>query len=102
MPLSRFSTLRASTTKNYKQTVISLHEDVVIELRKLQAKRRFSNNDLVFAGLMPNMETFKADFKEAKIESINTKNQRADFHSLRHTLATNLVQPCIVHYSSPA
>jgi len=36
------------------------------------------------------METFKADLKEANIEFINAKNQRADFHSLRHTLATNL------------
>ena len=39
---------------------------------------------------MPNMEIFKADLKEANIEFINAKNQRADFHSLRHTLATNL------------
>jgi len=36
------------------------------------------------------METFKADLKEANIEFINAKNQQADFHSLRHTLATNL------------
>jgi hypothetical protein len=85
-----FFNVRASTTKNHKQAVISLHEDVVTELRKLQAKRHSSANGLVFAALMPNMETFKADLKEANIEFINAKNQRADFHSLRHTLATNL------------
>ena len=85
-----FLNVRASTTKNHKQAVIGLHEDVVTELRKLQAKRHSSANGLVFATLMPNMETFKADLKEAHIEFINAKNQRADFHSLRHTLATNL------------
>jgi len=83
-----FLNVRASTTKNHKQAIIGLHEDVVTELQKLQAERRSSTNGLVFAALMPNIETFKADLKEAKIEFINAKNQRADFHSLRHTLAT--------------
>ncbi len=41
---------------------------------------------------MPSMVTFKADLKAAKIEFINEQNQRADFHSLRHTLATNLAR----------
>jgi len=85
-----FLNVRASTTKNHKQAIIGLHEDVVTELRKLQAKRRSSANSRIFAALMPSMETFKADLKEANIEFINAKNQRADFHSLRHTLATNL------------
>ena len=85
-----FLNVRASTTKNHKQTIIGLHEDVVTELRKLQVKRRSSTNSRIFAALMPDMDTFKADLKEAKIEFINAKNQRVDFHSLRHTLATNL------------
>jgi integrase len=85
-----FLNVRASTTKNHKQAVIGLHEDVVTELRKLQAKRHSSANGLVFATPMPNMETFKANLKKANIEFINVKNQRADFYSLRHTLATNL------------
>ena len=85
-----FLNVRASTTKNHKQAIIGLHEDVVTELRKLQTKRRSSANDRIFAAFMPSMETFKADLKEANIEFINAKNQRADFHSLRHTLATNL------------
>ena len=85
-----FLNVRASTTKNHKQAIIGLHEDVVTELRKLQTKRRSSANDRIFAALMPSMDTFKADLKEANIEFINAKNQRADFHSLRHTLATNL------------
>jgi len=85
-----FLNVRASTTKNHKQAIIGLHEDVVTELQKLQAECRSSVNGRVFATLMPSMDTFKADLKEAKIEFINAKNQRADFHSLRHTLATNL------------
>jgi prepilin-type N-terminal cleavage/methylation domain-containing protein len=36
--------------------------------------------------------TFKADLKAAEVEFINAQGQRADFHSLRHTLATNLAR----------
>ena len=48
-----FLNVRASTTKNHKQAVIGLHEDVVTELWKLQAKRHSSANGLVFAALSP-------------------------------------------------
>jgi hypothetical protein len=41
---------------------------------------------------MPNMDRFRADLKAAGIEFINAKGLRADFHSLRHTLATNLAK----------
>jgi len=85
-----FISARASTTKNHKQAVIGLHPDVVAELRKLQAKRSSRANGPVFAGIMPDMDTFKADLKAADIEFVNAKGQYADFHSLRHTLATNL------------
>jgi hypothetical protein len=36
------------------------------------------------------METLKADLKAANIPFVDAKGRRADFHSLRHTLATNL------------
>jgi hypothetical protein len=36
------------------------------------------------------METFKRDLRRAGIEFIDAKGRRADFHSLRHTLGTNL------------
>lgn len=85
-----FINARASTTKNHKQAVIALHGDVVAELRKLKANRRSAANGSVFADIMPDMDTFKADLKAAKIEFVNAKGQYADFHSLRHTLATNL------------
>ena len=46
----------------------------------------------IFAGVMPTMKRFKADLTAAGIEFINAKGYRADFHSLRHTLATNLAR----------
>ena len=85
-----FINARASTTKNHKQAVIGLHGDVVAELCKLKAKRRSAANGPVFAHIMPDMDTFKADLKAAGIEFVNAKGQYSHFHSLRHTLATNL------------
>jgi len=41
---------------------------------------------------MPSMDRFRADLKAAGIEFIDAKGLRADFHSLRHTLATNLAR----------
>ena len=41
---------------------------------------------------MPTMKRFKTDLTTAGIEFINAKGYRADFHSLRHTLATNLAR----------
>ena len=36
------------------------------------------------------MNIFKADLRAAKIDPVDGRGQRADFHALRHTLATNL------------
>jgi len=38
------------------------------------------------------MKRFKTDLTTAGIEFLNAKGYRADFHSLRHTLATNLAR----------
>ena len=84
-----FLNARASTTKNRKEAVISLHEDVVAELRSMQPTRA-ALNKRVFEGLMPRIKRFRADLKKANVDYINAKGQRADFHSLRYTLATNL------------
>jgi integrase len=84
-----FLKARASTTKNRKEAVIGLHKDVVAELRLMQP-RRAAPNRRVFEGLMPRIKRFKADLKRANVDYINARGQRADFHSLRYTLATNL------------
>src|ERR1700688_3081514 len=51
-----------------------------------------SGASILFSGVMPTMKRFKADLTAAGIEFINAKGYRADFHSLRHTLATNLAR----------
>jgi len=38
------------------------------------------------------MMRFKMDLKAAVIPFLNASGQRADFHSLRHSLATNLAR----------
>ena len=80
-----FVNVRSSTTKNHKRAVIALHADVVEELRKLPL-----STGKVFAQGLPKMETFKRDLRHAGIAFIDAKGRRADFHSLRHTLGTNL------------
>ena len=84
-----FLKARASTTKNRKEAVVGLHEDVVAELRLMQPGRT-APNKRVFEGLMPRIKRFRADLRRANVDYINVKGQRADFHSLRYTLATNL------------
>ena len=36
------------------------------------------------------MNIFKADLRAARIDPVDGRGQRTDFHALRHTLATNL------------
>ena len=86
-----FVNVRASTTKNHKQAILALHADLVSELRKLLAQLPPNENKLL-AHLMPKMSVFKNDLKAAGIEFLNAEGKRADFHSLRHTLATNLAR----------
>jgi integrase len=86
-----FVNVRASTTKNHQQAVIALHPDLLTELRSHVGKLP-SFTSRIFADVMPTMKRFKADLITAGIEFINAKGYRADFHSLRHTLATNLAR----------
>ncbi len=85
-----FMNVRASTTKNHKQATIAVHPDLLPELRELLAKLP-ARETRVFADLLPTMDTFRADLKAAGIEFVDTQGRRADFHALRHTLATNLM-----------
>ncbi len=80
-----FVNVRASTTKNHKMAVIALHPDVVGELRKLP----LVPGEKVFA-TVPKIDTLKRDLERAGIPRIDAKGRRLDFHSLRHTLGTNL------------
>jgi integrase len=86
-----FVNVRASTTKNHQQAVIALHPDLATELRS-HVGTLPSFTSRIFADVMPTMKRFKADLIAGGIEFINAKGYRADFHSLRHTLATNLAR----------
>jgi integrase len=86
-----FINVRASTTKNHQQAIIALHPELVAELR-LHVSKLPAGASGIFAGVMPTMKRFKADLSAAGIEFINAAGHRADFHSLRHTLATNLAR----------
>ena len=85
-----FLNVRASTTKNHKRAVIYLHPDLIAELKAILPTKPHPK-DRVFSGRFPSrMVKFKADLKAAKIDYVNAQGQRADFHSLRYTLATYL------------
>jgi len=85
-----FMNVRASTTKNHKQATIAIHPDLLPELQNLLATLP-ARESRVFADLLPTMDTFRADLKAAGIEFVDAQGRRADFHALRHTLATNLM-----------
>jgi len=84
-----FLSVRASTAKNRKDAVMMLHPDLLVEFKAIRPKGAGSQ-ERVFAGRVPSMEVFRTDLAKAKIRFLNERGYRADFHSLRHTLATNL------------
>ena len=85
-----FLVARAGTTKNRKTARLPLHPEMVEVLRMTAAKTKPSPEMLVFPDGVPSMLWFKRDANSAEIVLTNTQGQRADFHALRHTLATRL------------
>jgi len=80
---------RASTTKNGKRASIPLHGELIAPLRDLK-QQSAAPSDSAFGDLLPSMQTFKEDLNRAGIEYVDSESRRADFHALRHTLATRL------------
>jgi integrase len=85
-----FLKVRASTTKNSKAATIWLNDEVAAELRNL-VKPGAASTESVF-GSIPDMDQFRKDLAAAKIPFMDEQGRRADFHALRHTLATNLAR----------
>jgi integrase len=81
---------RANTTKNGKQARLPLHPAAAAAVRTFVRTRNLSGSDLVFADLLPDMDTFRSDLVRAGIEYIDESGCRADFHALRHTFCTML------------
>ena len=76
-----------AVTKNNKAATIWLNEEVAAELKKLAVTRE-SLEETVFEAI-PDMDQFRKDLAAAGIPYV-VQGRRADFHALRHTLATNL------------
>ena len=81
-----FIVARASTTKNSKEAVIFLRDDLVAALRGLDQAN--DANGPLFR--VPKRVTFYKDLAAAKITRRDKQDRVVDFHCLRHTLATNL------------
>ncbi|MGB8369474.1 MAG: tyrosine-type recombinase/integrase [Limisphaerales bacterium] len=82
--------VRASTTKNNKAATIWLNEEVAAELKKLVVTGA-GLDEAVFETI-PDMDQFRKDLAAAGIPFVDAQGRRADFHALRHTLATNLAR----------
>ncbi|HXB58525.1 MAG TPA: tyrosine-type recombinase/integrase [Candidatus Acidoferrales bacterium] len=85
-----FLKVRASTTKNSKAATIWLNDEVAAELKKLVLPG-VDSTESVFESI-PDMDQFRYDLAAAKIPYVDEHGRRADFHALRHTLATNLAR----------
>lgn len=82
---------RASTTKNRKDAAVFLPEELVEAFRAMRTEE-VREGAKVFKGIMPIRKTWRADFDAAGIARADDRGRRADFHALRHTLASNLAR----------
>jgi integrase len=84
-----FLQARSATTKNRKDAVIFLRDDLVAELRAMRPQGVSPGRRLV---RVPKPETVRADLEAAGIARIDAMGRKVDLHALRHTLATNLAR----------
>ena len=83
--------VRASTTKNKKSANLPLHKNILPELLAIKL-HYYKPTDQMLKRRIPTMESFKKDLASVGIEYINQRGEVLDFHSLRHTFATNLLK----------
>jgi len=81
---------RAATTKNRKEAPLPLHRDVAVKLRAFLARREWEADEKVFEPYLRLRGQFKSDLYAAGIAPKDAEGRVVDFHSLRHTLCTNL------------
>lgn len=82
---------RASTTKNGKEGALYLCDELADDLRKLK-RGQTEAGQRVFAGLMPRIERFRKHLALANIPYEDARGKFADFHALRVTFITRMVQ----------
>ena len=86
-----FLTVRASTAKNRKAATIWLRDDLTAELDGIRPAGECDG--LPVFPPVPKMATFRDDLKAAGIKyEKDSQGREVFFHSLRHTLATNLAR----------
>ena len=81
--------IRASISKNHRETDLPLHPDLVAALRKMRPEA-WQPDQKVFVRLYPGYKRFYADLKAAGIDYADRGEGRLTFHSFRHTFCTQL------------
>ena len=82
--------IRAEISKAKRQDDIPLHNEVLAVLAGLKSEQHTSI-DSVFSNI-PTLLTFKKDCQRAGIELCDSESRTVDFHSLRATFCTRLIQ----------
>ena len=83
--------LSGEFTKNKKDDKVLLHCEIVEELRRCKPVGAKPCDPVLTGKMLPSMWKMKRDLEKAGIP-YEESGRRADFHSLRHTLATNLAR----------
>jgi integrase len=83
--VSPYLAVRASTTKNGKDSDIPLHPVLLHALQKLKPSNAKATDKVL---TVPKIETYRDDLKCAGIEYMTSRKEKADFHALRHTYGT--------------
>ena len=78
-------------TKNKQNACIPLHPQVLEELGASKPADAKPSDAVLMGKMLPSMWKMKKDLRRAGIPH-EENGRRADFHSLRHTLATNLAR----------
>ncbi len=81
--------VRAINAKNRTDEAQPLHPELAAELRAIKPADAKPTSKVFLGKMLPGMWKMKSDLKRAGIEYIKD-GRIADFHALRHTLATNL------------
>jgi integrase len=84
-----FLRLDGEFTKNKSDAYIPLHPEIIGALRAIRPAGAISSDHVLVNKMLPSMWKMKSDLKRAGIV-FEQDGRRLDFHSLRHTLATNL------------
>ena len=82
--------VRASTTKNSKDAVIPLKDELAAELRRIRPEG-VEASAKVFVRLDKTRDIQK-DLAAAGVPYFDAQGRKADFHALRHTFNTNLAR----------